>query len=80
MPPQATSTQHYTEDKARLEYLAWRTWFMKQQRSRAAGRRKKVAVEDLPDDSIIDDATTSGALCVTAQQSWVRRLWVKVEA
>ncbi len=34
---------------------------MKQQRSRAAGRRKKVAVEDLPDDSIIDDATTSGA-------------------
>lgn len=59
--PQATSTQHYTEDKARLEYLAWRTWFMKQQRSRAASRRKKVAVEDLPDDSIIDDATTSGA-------------------
>jgi hypothetical protein len=57
---QATSTQHYSENDARLEYLAWRTWFMKQQRSRALTRRKKVAVEDLPDDSIIDDATTSG--------------------
>ena len=57
---QATSTQHYSEESARMEYLAWRTWFMKQARNRR--RQKRVSVEDLPDDSIIDnDSTTSGA-------------------
>jgi len=44
---------------------------MKQQRSRAAGRRKKVAVEDLPDDSIIDDATTSGAFLSLLTIAWM---------
>jgi Fungal protein of unknown function (DUF1752) len=29
---QATSTRNYTEQDARLEYLAWRTWGMKQRR------------------------------------------------
>ena len=35
---QATSTRHYTEQDARLEYLAWRTWGMKQKKLQVARR------------------------------------------
>lgn len=35
---QATSTRHYTEQDARLEYLAWRTWGMKQKKLQVAWR------------------------------------------
>lgn len=41
---QATSTRNYTEQDARLEYLAWRTWGMKQRRqqvSRTAWSRQQ---------------------------------------
>ena len=33
---QATSTRNYTEQDARLEYLAWRTWGMKQRRQQVS--------------------------------------------
>lgn len=31
---QATSSRHYGEKDARLEYLSWRVWFMKRNRDR----------------------------------------------
>lgn len=56
------STQHYSEADARLEYLAWRTWFMKRAHSNAQLKRaKKVTMEELQDDAMVDmDSTTSG--------------------
>ena len=51
---QATSTRHYGEKDARLEYLSWRVWFMKRNRERVRkeeGRRIASQLQ-LDDDSV----------------------------
>ena len=53
---QATSSRHYGENDARLEYLSWRVWFMKRNRARVQreeGRRLQAAL-NLPDERELD--------------------------
>ena len=68
--PQAVSTRHHSEADARLEYLAWRTWFMKRQHSNAELRRARKGshLEDSNDDIVDNDSTTSG------EQGRIRRM------
>ena len=57
---QATSTRHYGEKDARLEYLSWRVWFMKRNKERVRkeeGRRiaSQLQLDDEPVQVDLDE-------------------------
>ena len=47
---QATSSRHYGEKDARLEYLSWRVWFMKRNRARAKQDQAKAHAAGVVED------------------------------
>ena len=70
---QATSSRHYGEKDARLEYLSWRVWHLKRKkhmvRKEELDRRARAIVEDDSGPPITEEETSDEDAVGAAQRA-----------